>query len=346
MKQYPARQDYKISEHIPIIFLFLSLFLVLTLLSGCSKKPEYKLSVNVSDATSWGKGAARFAELVFKRSEGRIVIKPYYNMVLASGDQMREIRLLQSGAIDFSLNSTINYTTLVPELNVFSLPFLFDDFTSVDKAVYGKAGKKIEEILDKHNLTLLGWGENGFRELTNRLRPVQYPEDIKGMKVRVCAPIYIDIFKALGANPTAMVWAEALTAFRKGVVDAQENPVVGVIIPYEIGDYHKYLTLWHYSYDALMLCCNKGLWDKFTIRDKGLLKACSYEAMAYQKLLARDGLNEGLDFLEQEKGVTITRLLPEQRGAFRSKTRPVFDAYAEQIGWDLVKTFQEAVQAD
>jgi len=311
---------------------------------GCAQKREYKLSVNLSEETAWGKGAARFAGLVLERSDGRIRIKPFYNMVLAAGDQIREIRLLQSGSIDFSLNSTINYTPSIPELNVFSLPFLFPDHTAVDRAVSSDAGIMMEGILAQHNLVVLGWGENGFRELTNQLKPVTSPEDLKGMKVRVCSPIYIDIFQALNANPTAMVWAEALTAFRKGVVDAEENPIVGVILPYDIAEYHKHLTLWHYSYDALILSCNKDLWETFTPDEQEIIKTCAQEAMAYQKELARSGLNDALAFLEKEKGVSITRLSEAQREAFRHKTRPVFEKYAETIGRDLVKAFEDVIR--
>ena len=177
------------------------LFLIIILISGlmysvgCIQKKEYTLSVNVSAETAWGKGAARFADLVAKKSNGKIKIKPYYGMVLAAGDQMREIRLLQTGGIDFSLNSTINYSPTISELNVFSLPFLFPDCAAVDRAVSGPAGKMIEDILAQRDLIVLGWGENGFRELTNRLKPVESPKDLVGMKVRVCVPIYIDIFK-------------------------------------------------------------------------------------------------------------------------------------------------------
>ena len=327
-------------------FFLLSISLSCYLLFGCSQKTGYKLSVNVSSETAWGKGAARFAELVNEKSKGKIQIKPYYNMVLAAGDQMREIRLLQSGGIDFSLNSTINYTPSIPELNVFSLPFLFPDHAAIDRALSGSPGEMTEEILEKNNMVVLGWGENGFRELTNRLKNVSSPKDLEGMKVRVCSPIYIDIFRALDANPTAMVWAEALTAFRKGVVDAEENPVVGVIMPYEIADFHKYLTLWHYSYDALILSCNKDLWETFAPKHQQLLKTCAIEAMDYQKSLARSGLDEALRFLEREKGVHITRLTPPQREAFRLQVRPVYEKYAKQIGWDLVNAFETAVQSN
>ena len=315
------------------------------LVLGCVQKNKvYKLSVNLAEDTAWGQGAARFAKLVYERSGGKINIKPYYGMVLAAGDQMREILLLQSGGIDFSLNSTINYTPAIPELNVFSLPFLFSDLDAVDRAVNGSGGEMIENILAKRGITLLGFGENGFRELTNSLRPVKTPKDLLGMKVRVCVPIYIDIFKSLDANPTAMVWSEALTAFRKGVVDAEENPVVGVIMPYEIYDYHKYLTLWHYSYDALLLCSNKDIWERFTLKEQTLLKECAGEAMDYQKKLARSGLEKALQFMQNEKNVTITELSFDQRDLFQSKTRVTYEKYAGQIGWDLVRAFEGAVQ--
>ncbi|MGA1823949.1 MAG: TRAP transporter substrate-binding protein DctP [bacterium] len=324
---------------IAVIFIIV----VFILSCGCAQKKEYKLSVNLSEETAWGKGAARFAELAFERSGGTINIKPYFGMVLAAGDQMREILLLQSGGIDFSLNSTINYTPAIPELNVFALPFLFPDVSAVDRAISGPGGAMIQDILAGHNMVLLGWGENGFRELTNRLRPIKIPEDLKGMKVRVCVPIYIDIFKALKADPTAMVWAEALTAFRKGVVDAEENPVVGVIVPYEIANYHKYLTLWHYSYDALLLSCNKDVWGKFKPDEQALLRECAREAMAYQKQLARSGLEGALRFLREEKGVSITEFSPDERYLFQSQTRAVYEKYAEQIGWELVGAFESAV---
>jgi len=327
------------------LILFILLLLLASISVRCTRKGVqriYKLSINVSEETAWGKGAARFSEIVYERSNGKIRIKPYYNMVLAAGDQMREIRLLQSGGIDFSLNSTINYTPTIPELNVFSLPFMFSEFSDVDRVLSGTAGKMIEGILAKHNLIVLGWGENGFRELTNRLRPVSKPVDLEGMKVRVCSPIYIDIFKSLNANPTSMVWAEALTAFRKGVVDGEENPIVGVIIPYEIADYHKYLTLWHYSYDALILSCNKDLWESLSPQDQAILKSCALEAMEYQKRLARSGLEDALKTLKEEKGVKITVLSSEQREAFSLITRPVYEKYSRKIGLELVRAFETA----
>lgn len=335
------REKYIKKIYLPLV----SLLIICALSQGCNKgntSREYKLSVNVSQDTAWGRGAERFTELVTERYGGKIRIKPYYNMTLAAGDQMREIRLLQSGAIDFSLNSTINYTPSIPELNVFSLPFLFSSAQDIDRALAGEAGQMVEEMLKGHDLIVLGWGENGFRELTNRLRTVSHPEDLKGMKIRVCTPIYVDIFKALGADPTAMVWAEALTAFRKGVVDGEENPVVGVIVPYEIAEYHKYLTLWHYSYDALILSCNKKLWDTFTKEEQIMIKGCAKEAMEYQRELARSGLKEALENLQDKKGVTITELTKGQREAFRTMTRAVYERYAEKIGLDLVKAFEAA----
>ena len=126
----------------------------------------------------------------------------------------------------------------------------------------------------------------------------------------------------------------------------EENPVVGVIMPYEIGDYHKYLTLWHYSYDALVLSCNKDLWQGFTSEQQSLLKKCAQEAMSYQKELARSGLEDALNILKEEKGVTITQLSPLQRYAFRRETSPIYNKYANKIGWDLVVAFEKAIQLD
>ena len=95
---------------------------------GCAPKKEYKLSVNVSEETAWGKGAAKFAELVKNKSEGKINIKPYYGSALLKGAQLKSPQMVASGVIDCAYESTINSSPVMPEMNIFSLPFFINNF--------------------------------------------------------------------------------------------------------------------------------------------------------------------------------------------------------------------------
>ena len=105
----------------------------------------------------------------------------------------------------------------------------------------------LEKAIEKTGVKFLGWSENGFRELTTSKGPIEKPEDMKGMKLRVCGtPIFIDIFSSLGANPQAINWSEAVTGFQQGIVDGQENPTNGINVPTKVWQWHKYSTDWHY----------------------------------------------------------------------------------------------------
>jgi len=305
-------------------------------------KSEYKLTMNVSTDTCWGQGGVKFAELVNEYTGGKVNVKVYPNAQLVGGDQMRQAEMVQSGAIDFMLNSTINIAPTIPEFDVFSLPFMFPSYEAVDAVIASEAGQKLLEVLGDYNMVGLAYGENGFRELTNNVRPIKSPDDMKGLKIRVVTPIYIDIMRALGANPIAMNWGEVFTSLQQGVIDGQENPVVGIIIPNKIYEVQKYMTNWHYSYDALVLAVNKDVWESFPAEIQEQIQRAAKDAMAYQIQISREGLAEGNDFL-REQGMEVTDLTPEELVPFKELTKPVYDQYAEKVGLDIVKAFEEVV---
>lgn len=322
------------------------LALALTAPAGAAGyKAEYKLSLRTSETSSWGAGAQRFADLVRERSGGRINIKCYFNGGLFADDQTREFMMLKQGAADFALGSTINWSPQVGSLNLFSLPFLFPSHEALDKVKQGQTGRRLRAEIEKFNVVTLAWGENGFRELTNRLRPVTTPADLKGMKVRVAgAPIFKDTFAALGADPAPMNWGDALTAIQRGAVDGQENPVNVIILPYKLYQHHKYITIWRYAIDPLILAVNKDTLGSFPAEDQQVIRSAAEEAMAWQVDQARAGLTGDLDSLEKlrAEGMTVTVLGPEQTMAFKIKCKPVWDQWTPRIGEEIVR----AAQAD
>lgn len=317
--------------------------LVTTLGLGAAAAETLRLSHNTGDGTTWHKGAERFGELLAERSGGEMEVRVFPNAQLAGGDQMRQADMVGRGALDLVVTSAINVTPLVPEMAVFSLPYLYSSYEQVDATTAeGGPAERLAEILEDKGIKVLAWGENGFREVTNNVRPITSPADMAGLNMRVAGPMYIDVMNALGANPQQMQWTETLTALQQGVVDGQENPIGAVIIPQQVFEVQRYLTTWHYSYDPVFLGISKAKWDSYDEATQQMLQETAAEAMDYQRQITREGTATGLDFL-RERGMEVYEPSEEELAAFREATQPAFDQWAERVGPELVQSFQDAI---
>lgn len=328
------------------MFLFAVIFLFSTI-AGADYKPEYKLSVVVGPTGPWGEGAAKFAAIVKEKSGGKINIKPYYSGQLFSGKQTNEMLLLKTGVADFALGSTINWSTTAVELNLFCLPFLFANYQELDTVQNGKAGAELVKIMEQKGVVALAWGENGFRELTNGKKKILSPSDLAGLKIRVVgSPIFIDTFKALGANPASINWAEAITAFQQGTVDGQENPINTVIAPYKLWQVHKNITIWHYAIDPIVFGISKLTWDSFSKSDRKIILDAAKEAAAWQKSHARKGLDKSSESIDNLKknGMDVVILTEKQRAVFKEKTKSVYEEWKKKIGVSLVNEAEKEIK--
>lgn len=330
-------------------------------------KQEYKLSIVPGATSGWGQAGQFFADRVKERTEGRINIKPYFGAQLMAGKQTSELLLVRRGAIDFALASTINWSPQVKELNLTALPFFIannpDRFKAMDAVENGKSGAMMIKAIEKTGVKFIGWAENGFRELTTSKGPIKSPADMKGMKLRVCGtPIFIDIFTALGANPQAINWSEAVTGFQQGIVDGQENPTNGINVPMKMWTWHKHLTDWHYMIDPLFLTANSKVWKSFTEADRKIIQECAAETEKYSKALSRLGSDDGssYEYLKsigklptvtnpngefEKNGMTVTSFTPDQIKAFYDATAKVRSEWTGKIGKALVEAAESDMKA-
>ena len=318
-------------------------------------KKEYKMQINVGSTFYWGMGAQKFSDLVKERTNGQINIKPYWNSTLLKGAQLKSAQLVGNGVIDCAMESTINISPVITEANIFSLPFFINNFENLDKMEYGETGKVIFKAMDAKGLVGLAWAENGFRQVTNSKLAIRTPADVKGLRLRVVgSPIFIDTFRQLGADPVNMNWGDAVTAFGQGVVDGQENPV-GVLVPVQIWQYHKYTTFWNYLVDPVIFYWNKKQWNDFPPDIQKAIRDSAEEAAIFEKALCRAGLDgdkslnllknkfnytmevpEPVKFMES-KGMTVTFLSDDQRNAFIEATKPLYEKWVPKIGEELYK---------
>ncbi len=319
-------------------------------------KDEYKLTINIGPTFYWGMGAIKFSELVKEKTNGQINIKPYFGSALMKGAQLKSPQMVAMGAIDVAYESTINAAPVIPEMNIFSLPFFINTYDNLDKLTEGETGKIIFKAMEKKGLVPLAWAENGFRQLTNSKRPVETPEDLKGLRVRVVgSPIFVETFRQLGADPVNMNWGDATTAFQQGVVDGQENPV-GVLLPIQIWQYHQYVTMWNYLVDPVIIYWGKKEWAKFPPEIQQAIREAAQESARFEKALCRAGLDgdKSLKILKdefdyvmeipdpikymEEKGATFTTLSKEDLAQFIEATKPIYDKWVDEIGKDVYET--------
>ncbi|WP_274427111.1 DctP family TRAP transporter solute-binding subunit [Chelativorans sp. YIM 93263] len=311
---------------------------------GAAHAETFRLSHNTGDTTTWHKGAEKFNELLSAATDGELEVRVFPNAQLSGGDQMKQAEMVGRGALDFVVTSAINVTPLVPEMAAFSLPYLYASYEEVDATTDGAPGDRMEEIMAENDIIVLAWGENGFREVTNNVHPIKTPADMRGLKMRVAGPMYIDVMNALGANPQQMQWTETFTALQQGVVDGQENPIGAVIIPQRVHEVQKYLTTWHYSYDPVFLGVSRKLWESWDEETQAGVQEAATEAMAYQKKITREDTAKGIEFL-REQGMEVYEPTAEELQAFREATKPAFDTWAAKVGEDLVASFQNAINA-
>src|SRR5512138_360990 len=248
-----------------------------------------RLSHITAKDSPWDKGAVRFADLVAKNTNGRIAVKVYPQSQLANGSQKAELEMLQSGVLDMTWDSPIILALFLDErFDVFNLPWLYPSMDVANKVADGPMGELAYRWLSEKGIVGLGIGVNGYRELTNSKRAIAAPDDMKGIKFRVAgSKLYLETFKLLGANAVTMSFGELFTALQQGVIDGQENPTA-IIDSSKLYEVQKYLTLWHYSFDPLVLCINKKLFDALRPADREAIRAAAKEAVAYERALSAE----------------------------------------------------------
>ena len=310
---------------------------------------EYKVSTVVGTAFPWGKGAEIWINMVRERTQGRINMKLYPGVSLINGDQTREFSAMRQGVIDLALGSTINWSPQIRELNLFSLPFLAKDHAGLDALTQGEIGDHIMKTVEKAGVVPLGWGENGFREVTNSKREIRSPADMKGLKFRVVgSPIFNDTFTAFGANPTQMSWADAQPALASGAVEGQENPIHIFTAAKLHTLAQKFVTRWGYVADPLIYAANRDVWNSWSEQDRKIVREAAIEAGKQEIALTRKGLTAGdMSMIKEVEGlgVKVTELSAAEKQAFQKVVQPVYEKWTKQIGPDLVKRAEAAVSA-
>lgn len=279
-----------------------------------------------------GQAARRFAELVKAKTAGRITVNTFGSGKLGSDPSLQS--QVQGGTLEFMTGPTSNLVGLIKGFALFDLPYLISNYKEADALLDGPIGQGLLAKLDAVGLVGLSYQENGFRNMANSKHPITKLEDFAGLKVRVIQnPVFIDTFKALGANPVPMPYTELYGALESHAVDAMENPF-GLIDSGKFYEVQKYLSITSHVYSPFIVIASKKWFDKLSDADKTAVKQAATEAAKYQRQLEREQAVQ-LEKSLKEKGMQINEVSPAEIERLRAAVKPVVTKYAQELGVDL-----------
>lgn len=265
-------------------------------------------------------------------SNGRFKFQMFPGSVLGGEKEM--IEQTQVGAIQILRTSLGPVGPVVPEVNIFNMPFVFRDIPHMRAVIDGPIG---QELLDKISasparMVALAWMDGGSRSLYTK-KPVRKPEDLKGQKIRMMGnPLFVDTMNAMGGNGIAMGYGEVFTAIQTGVVDGAENNPPSLFTANHFKAGAKYYTQTNHLIIPEILVMSKVAWDKLTPADQGLVKKLGREAQMEQRGLWDKAVAESVGKLKAE-GVEFISI---DNKPFYDATAPVRAKYGAPYA-DLMK---------
>lgn len=305
------------------------------------REHSFRVATTDPDAAAGPTGLRRLAELVEKKSGGKMKMRVYAGSVLGNDAQM--LASIEGGTIDFGLHGSPTLVGTSKQYGVLDLPFSIRSEEEADRMFDGPLGKQLLASLEPKGVIGLGLWEIGFRELTNSKRPITRWEDLEGIKMRVVAsPVFLDYFNSLGANAVPMPIAEVYSALETRAIDGEDNPI-GNISTMKFFEVQKYLSIASHVYTTYTLTASKKTWDRLNPEEQALIVACADEAKAYERKVARD-LNSRL-LADLKKTMQVNEVSPAERARFADKAKPVYAKYAKVIGEGFVQQWLAGLDA-
>lgn len=325
-------------KRIANLMLVSILFFTTIMSAGCGKNKDgikrLKLSINTNQ--SQVDMAEAMQEKIKELSGGKMEIDVYGDGQLGGDREVAET--VQYGNIDMCVVSTTPVAAFYTDLNVFDAPFLFKDSAQAQEILDGEIGQQIAKGMEDIGFKVLGFPENGFRQLSTAAKEVHTPADLKGLKVRVMeSEVHIETWKALGASPTPMAFSELFTALQQKTVDGQDNPFVTDRDNrfYEVQDY---IIETNHVYTPYLLLMSKDSFDKLTNEEKKIVEEVGAYGVQVQREKTAEYDEDAVAEM-QEKGVKFIELSDEEKQQFRDAVSDIYNLVETKV--EHPKVFQD-----
>ena len=286
--------------------------------------------------TSFSLALKRIGDSLAEKFGDRVDIKYVWN-IMDLGYRAEDILwLVEHGLLTLGYQSSSYLTDRIPELGVLDLPFLFDQTEKARAAIDGVLGERlIAKVEEKVNYRILGFFENGFRHLSNRLRPVRMPADLAGMRIRVLpSDVQVKTFALLGAVPLRLDLTEAITGIAAGTLDAQENPLSNTVT-YGVHKFHRFHTLTNHFYISRPIFLHRTAFESWPKDLRDAMVAAVNEAITFQRDLHVHEEEDARRTIAQA-GCEIVEPTAQEHAAFLAAVQPLLGEARQRYGDGLL----------
>jgi tripartite ATP-independent transporter DctP family solute receptor len=281
-------------------------------------------------------GVKKFSELAAAKSGGKMQVKEFPSNQL--GTEQQQTSALQGGVQEMQAPATTSLVGIVKDYGVIDFPFTVGNHAQAFALLDGPLGSALLDKLPEKGLVGLAYWDLGFRNVTNSKRPIARPEDLEGLKLRVIPnPVFLDTFKAFGANPVPMSFSELYTALETRTVDGQENPYA-VILSNKFYEVQKFLSGTNHVYGTNIILVSKKFWDKLSPTEQKILQDAALEARDYQRKVSREQADKAVDELKA-KGMQVNDIAPAELARMRDATKEIAARFTADYDPALVKLF-------
>ena len=286
-------------------------------------------------STGFSLALKRIGDRLEAKFGDEVDVKYVYNILDLGyrGDDI--LWLVEDGVLTLGYQSSSYFTERAPDLGVADLPFLFQDVAQARAAMDGRLGDVLTQRLEaSFNYRILGYFENGFRHVSNKLRPIHTPADMKGMKIRVLpSKIQERTFELLGAEPKVMDLSEAIAGVKAGTLDAQENPFFNTVT-YGVHNFHKFHTATNHFYLSRPIFFHRPSFDAWPRALQEEMRAAIKDAIVFQRDLHVKEEEDAMATIRKEGG-EIIELSPQEHEAFARAVNPIYgearSAYSREL---------------
>ncbi len=316
-------------------FLLIAILLMTTMFLHCSGGTQevylFKYSNSQPEQHPRSRSMIFFKEEVEKHTKGRIIVENYFSAVLGTEFEVQD--MVATGALQGTRGG--GFTNANKRYNIFMLPFLVENWDQAIKLVTSEFARKINEEAKANGYHIPACGiSQGFRAHTNNVRPIEIPDDLKGLKMRVPQQeVYVINARTLGINPQEIPYSEVYMALKTGVVDGQDNAVSN-IWDYKVYEVQKYLTITNYAIGPDPFMVNLEWYNSLPGDLKEIFDEVAIEAMRYSDQLNRENEAKYIKLLSEKLEINYVTL--DNLEKFREATKPVYQYFVnkEYFTWD------------
>ena len=327
--------------------ILIAAFIALLLLSGCVNRIEdneqvkpgekivLKFSHVVAEDTPKGLAAKKFAELAAERTGGRVEVQVFPNSTLYEDGE--EMTALRNGSVQIIAPSTSKLGDLFPRWQIFDVPYAFGNSNAIHQAMQGEIGHQLYQDMEKGGIYPLAFWDNGFKQVTNRVRPIIHPGDFKKLTFRVMmnSAVLEEQFRCMGAIPIQMRFNEVYGALSSHEVDGQENTMSN-IASQKFYENQPYLTVSNHGFMGYVVMVDQKFWLGLPPDIRTTLEEVMKEVTVWERVQALTINERDMKLIENSGRVNIHIQTPAEKKEWEESLHGLYDKLPELFDPQLV----------